>query len=1474
MRKFLALVCLFFSLTTPSIASDNSEYVAPLPPTYGAPYRAVDAYHQWIYADSEAGVIAAWWQQYQEVWSPAFPGCSYVYEHIVPQGGTVGEFVVTGYYYLQGTCAGGNLAYVSVLTAGGECPVGYERVADLCVLLPPPIDQDQVPGGQDSSDSSPPGPDADGPEDPAPTGTTPTSSGPGGDGGNGTGGGSIGCDGTVGDPINTANGNKFDVITDFAPASRSPLRLIRYYDSKMPVSGRFGANWRHHYERQVEIVSGTVVRLRRQDGKAYKFTLANGQWSANGSVGVRLESLGANAGWRVTTARDDIELYGANGELTRITARNGLTQDMAYTAGGLLNTVTDSFGHQLRFEYDAQGRIATVTDPAGQLYRYTYDAAGNLVSRQTPENRTDTYLYENPGFPHALTGVMDGNGVRTDTTWYDEKGRAVSSEADNGINRLTVAYGEANSASVTDLRNVTHGFTYELVEGVLKATGMTRSCPTCGTATRSFTRDANGNITSRTDYNGIRTTYEYDLTRNLETSRTEAVGTPQQRTVTTEWHATLNVPVKITEPGRVTAMAYDGNGNMTSLSVTDTATNEVRTWNYTYGNYGLLASRTLPSGESVSYAYDANGFVTTATTSGGLVTQYLDYDANGRVGKIVYPGGRTVAFTYDGIGRVLTRSETVANPASSDGPSWWQTVIDWLRRLFGGEPLWPDAQGDSGTAVTSYSYDAAGLLTDIALPDGEQLHYEYDAAYRVILARDALGNTIRIIRDPYGKPLETQLSDPSGVLAQTLVRSYDELGRLSKVLGHNGQQLTQRYDEEGYLLEQTNALGQRHQRGRDALYRTTSLTDADNRTTAFDFDPLDHLTAVTDARGHTTSYGRNAFGEAVTEYSPDRGNTLREFDHGRLKRSTDARGITHEFAYDADGRVTTRTSPNSRVTYRYDEGELGQGRLTGLDDDSGSTNYRYNSQGFVVEKTSTINDGPTLKVGYGYTLGGKLKEIATPGKHLVRYGYDAQGRLNSVTVDGTVLLNQPTFGPTGVTGWTWGNGELRRELYDQDGRITQIASGSALQRSYGYDTADRITSLVDAKAGVNDSYGYDAVGRLTAQQGTSMSFSYGYDALGNRTQKQQSILGSSLVVTSYSIDADSNRLLGETTGNKTKAYSYLPSGQLSSDGMASYRYNDDGRLAEVSGPRPLRNAYNALGQRVRKAGQGVTVFAYDEAGHLLGEYTPGGVAIREYVWLGNRLVGMLSQQEKGVLYVHTDHLGTPRAVSAQSTVLWRWEGEAFGASLPHEQVAGPSRKFSLPLRFPGQYYDSETGLFYNTFRDYSPATGRYVESDPIGLSGGLNTYEYVDGNPTGFSDQNGLATTIIYVGPSSNEVFPHSALHIGGRNASETFLYDPAGSYRVENLPRAPGDFFTGDQANLDSYVRYWTGLGNSVSTVTLNTTSEQEQQISQRAIDLGGVSPGLCAAAVSTALGGVCGVQSSSWPPTLIRNASNARCP
>ncbi|WP_374593580.1 RHS repeat domain-containing protein, partial [Aquabacterium sp.] len=142
------------------------------------------------------------------------------------------------------------------------------------------------------------------------------------------------------------------------------------------------------------------------------------------------------------------------------------------------------------------------------------------------------------------------------------------------------------------------------------------------------------------------------------------------------------------------------------------------------------------------------------------------------------------------------------------------------------------------------------------------------------------------------------------------------------------------------------------------------------------------------------------------------------------------------------------------------------------------------------------------------------------------------------------------------------------------------------------------------------------------------------------------------------------------------------------------------------------------------------------------------------IWLGDTPVGviagadptqMVSASNAATLYyVHTDQLNTPRLITdTAGNVRWKWPvtGEPFGNTSPSETPTSGQTAFTFNLRFPGQYADSETGTFYNYFRTYNPQTGRYLQSDPIGLDGGFNTYAYVGGDPIRFTDEMGLSAS-------------------------------------------------------------------------------------------------------------------------------------
>jgi len=191
--------------------------------------------------------------------------------------------------------------------------------------------------------------------------------------------------------------------------------------------------------------------------------------------------------------------------------------------------------------------------------------------------------------------------------------------------------------------------------------------------------------------------------------------------------------------------------------------------------------------------------------------------------------------------------------------------------------------------------------------------------------------------------------------------------------------------------------------------------------------------------------------------------------------------------------------------------------------------------------------------------------------------------------------------------------------------------------------------------------------------------------------------------------------------------------------ITRYAYDIAGRLIEVrdGGDALIASyAYDPFGRRIQKITGGVTTyFLYSDEG-LIAEADGSGTISRQYGWQPDGTWGTapLYLSEGGKTYYYqNDHLGTPqKLITASGAVVWSAEFEAFG--LAHVGVDAVEN----PLRFPGQYFDGETGRHYNFFRDYDPGIGRYVQSDPIGLDGGVNTFGYVGGDSLRFIDPYGL----------------------------------------------------------------------------------------------------------------------------------------
>ncbi len=280
-----------------------------------------------------------------------------------------------------------------------------------------------------------------------------------------------------------------------------------------------------------------------------------------------------------------------------------------------------------------------------------------------------------------------------------------------------------------------------------------------------------------------------------------------------------------------------------------------------------------------------------------------------------------------------------------------------------------------------------------------------------------------------------------------------------------------------------------------------------------------------------------------------------------------------------------------------------------------------------------------------------------------------------------------------------------------------------------------------ATANFNQSFSYDNLGRLASHTRNSGSQSYSYDANGSRT----ATINNANSYT-HNIDMSSNRLLSTAGPAPAKSNQYDLAGNLTSDGTTAYTYSDRGLLQTATkGGITTFYTYNGLGQRVTKQGAtsaSIVQYLYDEQGHLIGEYNVNGDPIQETVYLGDLPIAVLktSAGVTNIYYIFADHLNTPRVITraTDNQMVWRWDqADAFGAQAPNENPSGLGT-FTYNPRFPGQVYDAETGLHYNYHRYYDPKTGGYIQSDPIGLAGGINTYTYVGNNPVSLTDPKGL----------------------------------------------------------------------------------------------------------------------------------------
>lgn len=503
---------------------------------------------------------------------------------------------------------------------------------------------------------------------------------------------------------------------------------------------------------------------------------------------------------------------------------------------------------------------------------------------------------------------------------------------------------------------------------------------------------------------------------------------------------------------------------------------------------------------------------------------------------------------------------------------------------------------------------------------------------------------------------------------------------------------------------------------------TTSVTQ-------ITYDAGDHVASVTDPRGLVTTYTYDGLGQLWQQVSPDTGTTTYNYDiYGRRIGMTRADNSQTSYGYDDLDRPTSISAGGQSQSFTYDTCTHGIGRLCSAADATGTTSYSYSPEGWLTGRGFAIS-GTTYSLGYSYNAVGQLASVVYPDGNQAIYNY-TRGVVSGITLDvgdtSVTGASAITYRPmnAGMSSWTSSNGVVNTLSYDTDGRLTGINAGSVQSLGFSYDLADRIVGITNGiDNSVSQNFGYDDESRLVSVYSGADIESYQYDLNGNRIS--QVVNGAS---TPEMVSTISNQL----TSFGAQSYGYDTKGNTTTvAGVATYHYDAFNRMDSAGG---MAYYVNPEGQRLRKSGAaGTSYFAPDRNGAMLAEYSNGSWI--DYVWLNGRLIGRVAGGQRYA--IHDDQTGRPEAVTDGSqNIVWRAQNFAFTQNVTNAGI-------TLNLGFPGQYYDVETSAWNNGFRDYNSGLGRYVESDPIGLGGGANTYAYVGGNPTTNFDPLGLGTLAV-----------------------------------------------------------------------------------------------------------------------------------